>query len=149
MVTPFLTAITHVYLDHCGYLVSNLHEIPLPEHDPARKRFRQTKVFAAKTHPDPTRQAEGEDTPSTYINEVTHWWVGSSIYGSAQESQNALRAVVEQVCVVTLRPFEQTVAQSFELVLAPGAAPGAAGEVVGSPFDDDAPEPLVGDPIDL
>ena len=41
---------------------------------------------------DPTRMEDGEKTPITFINEVTHWWDGSQIYGSDQETQNRLRS---------------------------------------------------------
>lgn len=85
----------HDWITHGDNLLHDLHEIPLPDHDPARKRFHQTKMFAAKTQPDPTRLAEGEETPSTYINEVTHWWDGSQIYGSDQKTQDALRSFVD------------------------------------------------------
>ena len=35
-----------------------------------------------------------EETPITFINEVTHWWDGSQIYGSNQETVDRLRSGV-------------------------------------------------------
>ena len=52
-------------------------------------------MFVGRTQPDPTRQATGEETPVTFINEVTHWWDGSQIYGSDQATQDRLRSGVD------------------------------------------------------
>jgi hypothetical protein len=39
--------------------------------------------------------ADSERTPITFINEVTHWWDGSQIYGSNQETLDKLRTGVD------------------------------------------------------
>ena len=70
-------------------------EIPLDEDDPARRRFHQRNMFVGRTQPDPTRREDGEPTPVTFINEVTHWWDGSQIYGSDQATQDRLRSGVD------------------------------------------------------
>ena len=85
----------HDWVHHGEPLVNEVHEIPLAEDDPARKRHRQTKMFVGKTQADPTRMSEGETTPVTFVNEVTHWWDGSQIYGSDQETLDRLRTGVE------------------------------------------------------
>lgn len=72
-----------------------LHEIPFDEDDPARKKFWQSKMFVAKTQADPTRMQDKDETPVTFINEVTHWWDGSQIYGSNQKTLNRLRSGVD------------------------------------------------------
>ncbi len=41
--------------------------------------------------PDPTTREE-EGLPSTFLNEVTHWWDGSQIYGSDWDTQHSLRS---------------------------------------------------------
>ena len=70
-------------------------EVPLAEDDPARKRYRQEKMFIGKTQADPTRESESEEVArQSAINEVTHWWDGSQIYGSDQETQDRLRSFV-------------------------------------------------------
>ena len=33
-----------------------------------------------------------EPAATSFINEVTHWWDGSQIYGSDQDTQNRLRS---------------------------------------------------------
>ena len=45
------------------------------------------------TQADPTRDVEGREPAATSsINEVTHWWDGSQIYGSDQATQDRLRS---------------------------------------------------------
>ena len=39
---------------------------------------------------DPTRPA-GAKGPVTTVNDVTHWWDGSSLYGSSLEEQKRVR----------------------------------------------------------
>ena len=81
----------HDWVHHGEPLINEVHEIPLAEDDPARKKHWQTKMFIGKTQADPTRMPEGETTPITFINEVTHWWDGSQIYGSDRETLDKLR----------------------------------------------------------
>jgi len=64
--------------------------IPLSEDDPIRLRSGQAEMAVARTQPDPTR-GSGEVAATTFINEVTHWWDGSQIYGSDQATQDRLR----------------------------------------------------------
>ena len=86
----------HDWVHHGESLSNSVHEIPLAEDDPARKRYWQSKMFVGKTQSDPTRSAAGEEkTPGTFINEVTHWWDGSQIYGSDQETVDRLRTGVD------------------------------------------------------
>ena len=83
------------WITHGEMLQDEVIEIPLDEDDPARAALRSgTDVH----RPDPTRPhpAEvGEPTPVTHINEVTHWWDGSQIYGSDQATQDRLRSGVD------------------------------------------------------
>ena len=83
----------HDWINHGENMPDEVYEIPLAEDDPFRKRFRQTKLFVGKTQPDPTR-TPFDQTPITFINEVTHWWDGSQIYGSDQETVDRLRSGV-------------------------------------------------------
>jgi hypothetical protein len=69
----------HDWINHGEVLFHDVIEIPLAEDDPARRRFWQSKMFVGKTQPDPTRMDGREETPLTFINEVTHWWDGSQI----------------------------------------------------------------------
>ncbi len=85
----------HDWISHGEVMADDLIEIPLADDDPARTRFWQTKMFVSKTQPDPTRHDDKEKTPVTFINEVTHWWDGSQIYGSDQKTADHLRSHVD------------------------------------------------------
>jgi hypothetical protein len=85
----------HDWVTHGENLRREIIQIPLADDDPARLKYRQTNMFAGRTQPDPTRQDTGEETPATFINEVTHWWDGSQIYGSDQATQDHLRNGVD------------------------------------------------------
>jgi hypothetical protein len=91
-------------------------EIPLAEDDPIRRKYHQTKMFVGATQPDPTHREHGEQTPITYINEVTHWWDGSQIYGSDQQTQDRLRSQVDGKLIVDerVRPGAQRHLRSTE-----------------------------------
>ena len=84
----------HDWVNHGDNIDTDLITIPLDDDDPARLRFRQRNMFVGRTQPDPTRQPLGEETPVTFINEVTHWWDGSQLYGSDQPTQDRLRSGV-------------------------------------------------------
>jgi hypothetical protein len=82
---------THDWINHGEILFNEVHEIPLAPDDPARRQYHQTKMFVGKTQPDPTRMPE-DKVAATFINEVTHWWDGSQIYGSDLPTQKRLRS---------------------------------------------------------
>ena len=84
----------HDWITHGDNLVLGAHEVLLADDDPARLEYRQTSMFIGRTQADPTRRSDDE-TPVTFINEVTHWWDGSQIYGSDQETQDRLRSHVD------------------------------------------------------
>ena len=83
----------HDWINHGEILFNDVHEIPLANDDPARRQYHQARMLVGKTQPDPTRSA-AERIPISFINEVTHWWDGSQIYGSDQSTQNRLRSFV-------------------------------------------------------
>ncbi|MGA8261205.1 MAG: peroxidase family protein [Arenicellales bacterium] len=70
-------------------------EMSLAEDDPARVVYGQRSMAVGGTQPDPTRRREGEPAPVSYINEVTHWWDGSQVYGSDPKIQHRLRSHVD------------------------------------------------------
>lgn len=85
----------HDWINHGEVALTDVIAIPLAEDDPARRRHWQTHIFVGRTQADPTWTPGREETPITFINEVTHWWDGSQIYGSDQATQNRLRSGVD------------------------------------------------------
>lgn len=85
----------HDWINHGESVVNQLIEVPLAADDPARKKFRQKNILVPRTQPDPTRKEKGEPAPVSFINEVTHWWDGSQLYGSNQATLNRLRSGVD------------------------------------------------------
>ncbi len=83
------------WINHGENLLADVIEVPLADDDPARKKFWQTKMLIPKTQADPTRTEGKEDAPISFINEVTHWWDGSQIYGSDQETVDRLRSRID------------------------------------------------------
>jgi len=63
------------------------YKIPLAPDDPIRLRHGLEQLEVKRSQPDP------RPTPGrlTYPNEVTHWWDGSQIYGSDQQTEDRLR----------------------------------------------------------
>ncbi len=85
----------HDWVNHGENLLNELIEIPLAADDPLRKKYWQSKIMVPRTQADPTRMTDKEPTPISFINEVTHWWDGSQIYGSDQHTIDRLRSGVD------------------------------------------------------
>jgi hypothetical protein len=66
---------------------SLVHEIPLDDRDSWHER----PMRVPRTPADPPK-VEGSTRPPAYINENTHWWDGSHVYGSSPAAQASLRA---------------------------------------------------------
>jgi tetratricopeptide (TPR) repeat protein len=80
------------WINHGEILFKDVIEVPLAQDDPACSRYRQRKMLIGRTQPDPTRIPDQEPAATSSINEVTHWWDGSQIYGSDQATQDRLRS---------------------------------------------------------
>jgi hypothetical protein len=52
-------------------------------------------MIVLRTRPDPTRPPGSDNAPPTYTNTETHWWDGSSIYGSNKKIQMLFRSGVD------------------------------------------------------
>lgn len=83
---------THDWINHGEVVAREMYEIPLAPDDPARRRYGQTKLFVGRTQPDCTRMPDQAEPPLTFINEVTHWWDGSQIYGNDYATVERLRS---------------------------------------------------------
>ncbi|MBS2036864.1 peroxidase [bacterium] len=82
----------HDWVSHGDNNTNEFYEIPLAPDDPARQRLHMTHMFVPKTSTDPLRQAGEKIAAPVHVNEVTHWWDGSQIYGSDLDTQQSLRS---------------------------------------------------------
>lgn len=80
------------WINHGEIHYDSVIEVPLPDDDTARQRYWQTKMFVGRSQADPTRTPGVETAATSAINEVTHWWDGSQIYGSDAATQQRLRS---------------------------------------------------------
>lgn len=97
LAAAWIQFMNHDWINHgeIYYDFPDVIEIPLPEDDEARTRYWQSKMFIGRSQRDPTRTEDLEIVRSSGINEVTHWWDGSQIYGSDQDTQDSLRSHVD------------------------------------------------------
>ncbi|MBV9351025.1 MAG: peroxidase [Mycobacterium sp.] len=82
----------HDWVNHGEVQDKGFITVPLLKGDPARDRYLQTELKIGKTQIDPTHNGQQEPVCTSFINEVTHWWDGSQIYGSDQITQDRLRS---------------------------------------------------------
>src|SRR5947209_6956358 len=94
LAASWIQFMTHDWINHGETLFDDVIKVPLEQGDPARRRYAQTEMVIGRTQPDPTRNGHPEPAAVTSINEVTHWWDGSQIYGSDQATQDRLRSRV-------------------------------------------------------
>ncbi|MGB3637170.1 MAG: peroxidase family protein [Rivularia sp. (in: cyanobacteria)] len=82
---------THDWFSHGDNQPDKKFHIPLEENDYWKEKYGSLEVD--KTLTDPTR-VDDNTNPATFINKETHWWDGSQIYGSDEETINKLRSHV-------------------------------------------------------
>jgi hypothetical protein len=94
LAASWIQFMVHDWISHGDVAPDSLITVPLPQGDPAIQRYNQTDLVISTTHVDPTRNAGKTPEPAatSFLNEVTHWWDGSQIYGSDQPTQNLLRS---------------------------------------------------------
>src|SRR3954471_11528194 len=83
----WLQFMIHDWFTHGEGDTSRLVDIPLPPGDD----WPENPMRIPHIKADPTRPA-GAEGPITTVNDVTHWWDGSSLYGSSLEEQKRVRA---------------------------------------------------------
>ena len=94
LAASWIQFMNHDWVNHGEIVFTDTIDVPLPADDVARRRYWQTKMFIGRSQPDPTRCNGVEEVAYSAINEVTHWWDGSQIYGSDQATQDRLRSHV-------------------------------------------------------
>ncbi len=86
---------THDWVSHGDNLPRDVHRIPVSESDGVRSRYLLREMAIGRTQPDPTRGPHDESMPISHLNEVTHWWDASQIYGSDWKTLLRLRSGVD------------------------------------------------------
>lgn len=76
----------HDWFQHPKGSPTDVHEIPLVDGD----SWPEASMRVPRTPMDPAT-VPGSTRPPAYINENSHWWDGSQIYGSTPDVQAALR----------------------------------------------------------
>ena len=92
LAASWIQFMTHDWVNHGDTDPDHFIRVPLAEDDPARRRYQKTELAIGATQRDPTRGPQAEPACTSSINEVTHWWDGSQIYGSDQATQDRLRS---------------------------------------------------------
>lgn len=91
LAASWIQFMVHDWVSHGEVARKDFITVPLPPGDPVIKRYQQNDLEISTTQVDPARGAN-EPAVSSSINEVTHWWDGSQIYGSDQDTQDRLRS---------------------------------------------------------
>jgi len=87
---------THDWFNHGREESGKPLEIPLREDDP----WPEHPMRVPRTPVDPTRSAADEGLPPTFVNTESHWWDGSSVYGSEKTVCDRLRTFEDgKLCV--------------------------------------------------
>jgi hypothetical protein len=81
----------HDWVSHGSPAHNKVDRIPLAADDPLRRYGVETLDIPA-TVADLTRGDADGSRPPTFVNEVTHWWDASQIYGSDAATQQKLRS---------------------------------------------------------
>jgi Animal haem peroxidase len=92
LAASWIQFMNHDWINHGDVQANEFITVSLPDDDPARGRYLQTELKIGATQADPTRKDPGDPAAASFINEVTHWWDGSQIYGSDLATQKALRS---------------------------------------------------------
>ncbi len=82
----------HDWVNHGDVEPKDVISVQLHDGDPAKDRYLQDAITVGRTQADPTRNAHEGPFAANYINEVTHWWDASQIYGSDIDTQKRLRS---------------------------------------------------------
>jgi hypothetical protein len=87
LAAAWLQFMIHDWFTHGEGDTSRLVDIPLPPGDD----WHENPMRIPRIKGDPSRPASA-DGPITSVNDVTHWWDGSSLYGSSLEEQKMVRS---------------------------------------------------------
>jgi hypothetical protein len=78
----------HDWINHAVAGPEDVWRIPVPGADP----WGAPEIVVRRTARDGTRTPAEDGLPPTYLNQDSHWWDGSQIYGSDQATTDRLRS---------------------------------------------------------
>ncbi len=70
----------------------SMFDIPVDPEDPDWPPAAGRTIRINRTLADPTRDSDRSAGPPTFLNDVTHWWDASQLYGSDVNRQHAVRS---------------------------------------------------------
>ncbi len=89
LAAAWIQFMTHDWFHHSAPRRGNEFKVPL---DKARNDpWPEDPMLIRRTPPDPTRIPGATDGPPTYLNDGSHWWDGSQIYGNTDDETKDLR----------------------------------------------------------
>ncbi|MEV8531434.1 peroxidase family protein [Streptomyces sp. NPDC051211] len=88
LVAAWLQFMIRDWVNHGEGSADHAWKIELLDDDPWPAR----PMLVPRTVPDPTRPEGADGLPPTYINEKSHWWDASQLYGDDLAAQRELRA---------------------------------------------------------
>ena len=88
LVAAWLQFMIHDWFGHGHAATGEVWQVPLVDDDP----WPEHPMPIPKTPADPTRPDAADGQPPTFVNTETHWWDGSSLYGTSEEHQKQRRS---------------------------------------------------------
>ncbi|MEU5048910.1 peroxidase family protein [Streptomyces sp. NPDC021096] len=87
LVAAWLQFMIRDWVNHGQGTMDHPWRIELPDDDP----WPDPPMLVPRTIPDPTRPAGDDGFPPTFLNEKSHWWDASQLYGNDLAEQRLLR----------------------------------------------------------
>ncbi|MFG2287935.1 peroxidase family protein [Streptomyces sp. NPDC048595] len=87
LVAAWLQFMIRDWLSHGQGTMADPWRIELTADDP----WPSPPMLVPRTIADPTRPEDGDGLPPTYVNENSHWWDASQLYGDDLDTQRRLR----------------------------------------------------------
>ncbi len=88
LAASWIQFMVHDWMSHGHNEKENPIEVPLQDGDPWPER----PMLVRRTRRDPTRPPGDTSKIPTFVNTETHWWDGSQLYGSDQETMTKVRS---------------------------------------------------------
>ncbi len=94
LAAAWIQFMTHDWFDHGPPRKGNEFKVPLDKEN--GDSWHEDPMRTRRTPEDPTRIPGAKDGPPTYINQGSHWWDASQVYGNSDEETHALRCTDQE-----------------------------------------------------